>query len=126
MGTAKDFENASESLKVCWNTILAVYAEHLADGMTIEALRDEIIDRGELWMDGAKAAGYFKLNATPEVKAAACLGKSLDMWQKTPEGIPRARAEPELDEPEQPDTTDDDALNIASAFLFVEKERNHA
>lgn len=126
MGTAKDFENAAESLKVCWNTILAVYEEHLADGMTIEALRDEIIDRGELWMDGAKASWYFNLNATPEVKAAACLGKSLDMWQKTPEGIPRARAEPELDEPEQLDTTDDDALNIASAFLFVEKERNQA
>lgn len=125
MGTAKDFENASESLKVCWNTILAVYEEHLADGMTIEALRDEIIDRGELWMDGARASGYFKLNATPEVKAAACLGKSLDMWQKTPEGIPRARAEPKQDET-QPDTTDDDALNIASAFWFVEKERNHA
>ena len=124
LGTAKDFESAAESLKVCWNTILAVYEENLAEGMTIEALKDEILDRGELWMDGAKASAYFNLNATPEVKAAACLGKSLDMWQKTPEGIPRASAEPEPDET-QPDTTDDDALNLMGAFHFVETERNN-
>lgn len=123
MGTAKDFETAAESLKVCYNVIMAVYEEHLSDGMTIEALKDEIAANGEVWMDGAKASTYFKLNATPEVTAAACMGKSLDMWQKTPLGIPRARAEPA--EPLKPDTTDDDALNLVGAFHFVETERNN-
>lgn len=130
-GTAKEMEAVAASLRVCWDTILAVYSDHLNDGQTIEDLRAQIEARGEYWMDGKKAAEIFRLNGTPAVKAAACMGGMLDRWQKTPEGIPRARAEPEGKDGGTPPSPQGEgfglegALELASAFCFVENERSH-
>ena len=76
LGTAKDFENAAESLKVCWNTILAVYEENLAEGMTIEALKGtKSLTAANCGWTAPKHQPYFNLNATPEVKAAGLFGQ---------------------------------------------------
>lgn len=124
-GTAKDMDAAASALRVCYDTILAVYNAHLADGQTLTGLITEIENRSEYWMTGNEAASVFKLNNTPAVQAAACAGNMLDRWDKTPKGIPRARAEPIPAEPE-PIEPDINALEleIASAFCFAENERS--
>lgn len=126
-GTARELGCMVDALNVCWDVILSVYGDHLKEGQTLEDLKKSIEDKGEWWMDGQAAADIFNLTATQEVAAAACTGRMLDRWQNTPEGIPRARAEPEEEPPKEPeiqenqeDSPEDDALELIGAFCFAE------
>jgi ATP-dependent protease ClpP protease subunit len=128
MGDESDMEAAKQSLITCYKSILAVYGEHLADDQTIEDLDATIQQEKEVWRTGADAAKIFKINLQDPSQMAACAGVSLDHWNKTPDGIPRARAEPK--QPEKPTEptkqpepqTDALDLNWVSAFIFAENE----
>ncbi len=126
MGDEDDLEAAKQSLQTCYKSILAIYGEHLAEGQTIEDFDAEIKAKKEIWLTGTEAAKVFKITLQEASKLAACAGVSLDHWKNTPQGIPRARAEPDNPPADKPDMQSlNDALELASAFCFVENERSH-
>ena len=65
--------------------IINVYADHLADGVDIETIKEMVAK--ETWMTGDEAARYFNVEVGPPLEVVACSGEMLDKFRNAPQQL---------------------------------------
>lgn len=92
-GNAEDLRKMADDLDVIFDGMLNIYAEHLAEGVTIDQIRE--LCEAETWLTGTQAAEYFEVETTPAIGAVAKTGAYMEASKHIPEGIKLKQAEPD-------------------------------
>ncbi len=82
-GNASELRKLADTLDTIEEGILNVYSQHLAPGVSMDAIRQMV--EAESWLTGEAAAQYFSMEITAHLKAVAYAG-ALD-YSKIPQGI---------------------------------------
>jgi ATP-dependent protease ClpP protease subunit len=82
-GNADDFKKVIEQLDLCEDSILAVYMEHVKEGVT----KDEIqtLMSNETWFDSEKMQQYFDVEIEEKAAVAACASDYFEKYNNIPE-----------------------------------------
>ncbi|MBP3380694.1 MAG: Clp protease ClpP [Ruminococcus sp.] len=94
-GNADDMKKCIESLNICEQSIISIYAEHAVNGTTADKIKS-MIDR-ETWLTCEQASQYFDIEIEPGEAAAACISESYGLYRNAPESL-RKSAQPEPEE----------------------------
>lgn len=89
VGNADDLLNMIEMLDKVEEGIINVYADHLADGVDIETIKEMVAK--ETWMTGDEAARYFNVEVGPPLEAVAYSGEMLDKFRNAPQQLKDAK-----------------------------------
>lgn len=91
-GNADELRKIAENLDVAQESIVAVYMQHVKDGVTEEQINQMVND--ETWMTGAKAAEVFNITVTESADMAACAKSTYFVeYRNTPENVKNRTAE---------------------------------
>ena len=77
-GNATEMRKMAETLDAVENGILSIYGEHLAEGVSIETIKE--LMENESWLDGTKAAEYFRVKVGEENTIAAAVQDYTKMY----------------------------------------------
>lgn len=89
MGNADDMKKCIESLNICEQSIIDIYAENAVNGTTAEKIKS-MIDR-ETWLTCDKASQYFNIQIEDTEPVAACTSDYYSKYQNTPESIMKSQ-----------------------------------
>jgi ATP-dependent protease ClpP protease subunit len=84
-GNAKDLRKMADDLDIITTGIWAIYEEHLANGVTIDQIKE--LMKAETWLNGQQAAQYFDIEVGDPVEAVAAVGDYLAKAKHIPEGM---------------------------------------
>lgn len=84
-GNANELRKMADSLDVIDEGILNVYEANLAEGASIEKIK-EMVD-AETWLTGKEAAQYFNVEVVEENKAAAYASDYFGDYRNTPKNL---------------------------------------
>lgn len=70
-GNATELRKMADTLDAVENGIWAIYEEHLAEGVTIETVKE--LMEAETWLNGTQAAQYFRVKVGEENTIAAAV-----------------------------------------------------
>lgn len=91
-GNADDLRKTAEQLDVAQESIVAVYMQHVKDGVSEEEINQMVND--ETWLTGAKAAEIFNITVTDSVEMAACAKSTyFEKYKNTPETVKNRTAD---------------------------------
>ncbi len=97
-GNANELRKMADTLEAIEAGIWSIYEEHLAEGVTIEQIKE--LMEAETWLSGEKAAEYFDITVGEENTAVAAVQDYTKLYCKhTPETLTK--------EPEKADTAAD-------------------
>lgn len=98
IGNADDLKKCIESLDVCEQSIVDIYAEHAINGVTTEKIKS-MIDR-ETWLTCGEAADYFDIEITESEPVSACISDMYKIYANTPDSLkkPNVQDEKNVDE----------------------------
>jgi ATP-dependent Clp protease protease subunit len=82
MGNAKEFRKMADDLDAIEGGIMKVYEENMADGVTIEDIKQMV--EAETWLSGDEAAKYFNVEVVESKDIAASMSDYYDKYNKTP------------------------------------------
>ncbi len=82
-GNATELRKMADALDAIESGIWSIYEENLAEGATIEQIKE--LMEAETWLNGAEAEKYFRIAVTAENTIAAAVGEyTLRFCQKAP------------------------------------------
>ena len=85
-GNATEMRKMAETLDAVEQGIIAIYEEHLADGVSIETIK-ELMEQ-ETWLNGTDAAKYFRVSVGDENRIAAAVQDYTRLYcHNTPKAI---------------------------------------
>ncbi len=96
-GNADELRKMAEDLDVIFDGMLNIYGEHLAEGVTIDQIRE--LCEAETWLTGTQAAEYFNVETTPAVGAVAKAGAYMEASKHLPEGFHLPETKPPEPDP---------------------------
>jgi len=85
IGNADDLRALADSLDVVEEGMINVYADHLAEGVSIETIKEMVAK--ETWMTGEEAAQYFNIETGEPIEAVAYVGEMIDKFKNAPRNI---------------------------------------
>lgn len=94
-GNANDLRKLADTLDSVEESIINVYKEHLREGVDIETIRQMVND--ETWLTGDKAAEYFNIEVSDELKVVACVSDYFSQYRNVPENLKNQRIVPLVD-----------------------------
>lgn len=118
---ADGLRKIADTLDVLENGILNVYASRLADGVSIETVKQLVGD--ETWLTGEQAKDYFNIRVEKPVEAVNCVSDCFKNYMHTPKCLTqkdehKAKEQPER-EPKNKSNQELERLQIALDLLNV-------